>query len=348
MSVPDNSLLCGRGVLIVTPYGPETGSGNWRTAERYARLLQGQGVAAEIAVGLPSPQQITAAAGALVLHARRSHAAAVALQLAQKPYGVVLTGTDLYADLAGLSTPIFFQQAVDTITQARVVVALQGDACSRLQSIAHQERLPDLPPCRVLLQSAIGDASQLHRRPRTDRARDLRVLMVGHVRKEKDPLTGFQAFLSLPAGSTLHHLGGSLDDALMQALQTLAAQNPQRIALLGHCDADTVRAEMAKADLLVHPSLMEGGALVIAEAFGQGLPVLASRISGHLGILGEDYPAYFSQGDIQDLSRQLLAFATDNKVAASWHDALAQRAPQLCNPEREALDLAGIVQDVLS
>ena len=334
--------------LIITPYGPETGSGNWRTAERYARLLQGRGVAAEIVVGLPSPPQIAAAAGGLVLHARRSHAAAMALREAQKPYGVVLTGTDLYADLAGLTTPAFFQQAIDTIIHARVVVGLQGDACSRLESIAQRERLSGIPPCRVLLQSAVGDMSGLQRRPRPDRAHDLRVLMVGHVRKEKDPLTGFQAFLSLPAGTTLRHLGGSLDDALVQTLQTLAAQNPQRIALLGHCDPDTVRAEMAKADLLVHPSLMEGGALVIAEAFGQGLPVLASRIAGHLGILGDDYPAYFSQGDTLDLSRQLMAFAEDDKVAASWHDAMAQRALQLCNPEREAQDLASIVHDILS
>ena len=334
--------------LIITPYGPETGSGNWRTAERYARLLQAQGVAAEIAVGLPSTPQIAAAAGALVLHARRNHAAARALQHAQKPYGVVLTGTDLYADLAGLTTPLFFQQAIETITQARMAVGLQGDACSRLSSIAQRENILDIPPCRVLLQSAVGDVRQLQRRPRPDRSRDLRILMVGHIRKEKDPLTGFQASLSLPEGTTLRHLGGSLDDALMQTLQALAVQHPQRFALLGQCDADTVRVEMAKADLLVHPSLMEGGALVIAEAFGQGLPVLASRIAGHLGILGDDYPAYFSQGDTLDLSRRLLAFAEDDRVAASWHDALAQRAPQLCNPMREAQDLAGIVHDILS
>lgn len=334
-------------LLIITPYGPETGSGNWRTAERYAGLLQGRGVAAEIVVGVPGLPQVTAAAGGLVLHARRSHAAAMALREVQKPYGVVLTGTDLYADLAGLTTSAFFQQAIDTLIHARVVVGLQGDACNRLESIAQRERLSGIPPCRVLLQSAVGDPDLMHRRPRPDRSRDLRVLMVGHVRKEKDPLTGFQAFLSLPEGTTLRHLGGSLDDALMQTLQVLAAHNPQRIALLGHCDADTVRAEMAKADLLVHPSLMEGGALVIAEAFGQGLPVLASRIAGHLGILGDDYPAYFSQGDTLDLSRQLLAFAEDDKVAASWHDALAQRAPRLCNPMREAQDLAGIVHDIL-
>jgi glycosyltransferase involved in cell wall biosynthesis len=335
-------------MLIITPYGPETGSGNWRTAERYARLLRGQGITTEIVVGTPSAEQIAGASGALVLHARRSHAAAVCLQQAHKPYGVVLTGTDLYSDLAGLSPPAFFQQAIETITQARLLVGLQQEACSRMQASNLKERIPRMPPCHVLLQSATADVDRLHRLPRPDRAKNPRLLMVGHVRKEKDPLTGVMALLSLPQGATLRHLGGSLDSTLMQSLQSLADQHPQRIALLGHCDAETVRAEMAKADLLVHPSLMEGGALVIAEAFGQGLPVLASRIPGHLGILGEDYPAYFTQGDRQDLARQIIAFVGDNAVAKAWHAALARRAPDLCDPMREAQQLAGIVQDILS
>jgi glycosyltransferase involved in cell wall biosynthesis len=335
-------------ILIVTPYGPETGSGNWRTAERYARLLQGQGIAVEIAVGMPSAHQIAAASGAVVLHARRSHAAAVALQRAQKPYGVVLTGTDLYADLPGLTTPTFLQQAMDTITHARLLVGLQQEACRHMQAGHLQARIPQMPPCRVLLQSATADADRLHRLPRPDRAKDPRLLMVGHVRQEKDPLTGFMAVLTLPAGATLRHLGGSLDDTLMQTLQSLADQDPQRMTLLGHCDVKAVREEMAKADLLLHTSAMEGGALVIAEAFGQGLPVVASRIPGHLGILGDDYPAYFTQGDAEDLARQIMAFVGDNTVANAWHAALVQRALMLCDPGREAQQLVDIVQEILS
>jgi len=335
-------------VLIITPFGPETGSGNWRTAERYARLLQGQGVPAEIAVGIPTPVKITKATAALVLHARRSHAAASLIRSAGIPYGVVLTGTDLYADLAGTSTPEFLQQALETIRDATVLIGLQNDACVRVQQVFSEKAPQDMPPCRVLLQSASLNLERMRRGIRPDRARNLRVLVVGHVRKEKDPLTAFQAFLSLPHTASLHHLGGSLDDALMRELYVLAHQHPGRIRLLGQCDADTVRAEMAWADLMVHPSVMEGGALVIAEAFGQGLPVLASRIPGHLGILGEDYPAYFAQGQVEDLSRQLDAFLSDNTVGALWFEALVQRAPQLCSEEREAQQLLGIIQELLA
>jgi hypothetical protein len=34
---------------------------------------------------------------------------------------------------------------------------------------------------------------------------------------------------------------------------------------------------------------MEGGAHVIMEAICSGVPVLASRIAGNIGMLGEDY-----------------------------------------------------------
>jgi glycosyltransferase involved in cell wall biosynthesis len=348
LSVLDKSLRHDKGVLIVTPYGPETGSGNWRTAERYARLLSSQGLAPTIVVGAPTDAQLGASQSALVLHARRSHAAAVLLRSARIPYGVVLTGTDLYADLAGTSTPEFFEQAVQTIRHAKVLIGLQNDACVRVKNVFAEQAFQDARTCRVLLQSAGLDLARVDRGVRPDRARNLRVLVVGHVRKEKDPLTAFEAFLTLPTSARLRHLGGSLDVALMQTLQGLAARNPQRIALLGHSDADTVRAEMAKADLLVHPSVMEGGALVIAEAFGQGLPVLASRIPGHLGILGADYPAYFAQGDVNDLSRQMHAFLSDNAVAAAWFEALRLRAPALCSEEREAQQLLGIVQEIVT
>ena len=334
-------------ILIITPYGPESGSGNWRTAERYARLLGRQGLRPTIVVGSPTDVQIRASKAALVLHARRSHTAASLLRAAAIPYGVVLTGTDLYADLAGLSTGEFLEQALETIRHATVLIGLQHDACARLQKVFSEHALHNPPPCRVLLQSAGLDTARVARGIRPDRAQNLQVLMVGHVRKEKDPLTAFQAFLSLPPTARLRHLGGSLDDALTQELRDMAAQNPGRITLMGQCDGETVRAEMSKADILVHPSLMEGGALVIAEAFGQGLPVLASRIPGHLGILGSDYPAYFAQGEVDDLSRQMHGFLSDDSIAVGWVEALQRRAPALCSEEREAQQLLGIVQEVL-
>jgi len=51
---------------------------------------------------------------------------------------------------------------------------------------------------------------------------------------------------------------------------------------------------------------MEGGANVISEAVVAGVPILASNISGSVGLLGRDYPGYFSVGNTDQLRELLL------------------------------------------
>jgi len=54
---------------------------------------------------------------------------------------------------------------------------------------------------------------------------------------------------------------------------------------------------------MVISSVMEGGANVICEAGRIGVPVLASRVSGNIGMLGSDYPGYFRLFDDRGLAR---------------------------------------------
>jgi glycosyltransferase involved in cell wall biosynthesis len=42
---------------------------------------------------------------------------------------------------------------------------------------------------------------------------------------------------------------------------------------------------------------MEGGANVVIEAVRSGVPVLASRIDGNVGLLGAGYDGFFPVGD---------------------------------------------------
>ena len=53
---------------------------------------------------------------------------------------------------------------------------------------------------------------------------------------------------------------------------------------------------------MVISSRMEGGANVVCEAIRIGVPVLASRIAGNLGLLGGGYPAYFPVGNARALA----------------------------------------------
>ena len=58
-----------------------------------------------------------------------------------------------------------------------------------------------------------------------------------------------------------------------------------------------VRRLLGRARAMVLSSVSEGGANVISEAVAAGVPVLASRIDGSVGLLGRDYPGYFPVGD---------------------------------------------------
>ena len=62
---------------------------------------------------------------------------------------------------------------------------------------------------------------------------------------------------------------------------------------------------------MVLSSLMEGGANVISEALAVPVPILASRIPGSVGLLGEEYPGFFPVGDTQALASLLEKTETD-------------------------------------
>ena len=76
-----------------------------------------------------------------------------------------------------------------------------------------------------------------------------------------------------------------------------------RYRWLGALSQAAARRAIARARALVHMSRMEGGANVVIEAVRSGVPVLASRIDGNVGLLGADYDGYFPVGDAAALAR---------------------------------------------
>src|SRR6185503_17039083 len=91
---------------------------------------------------------------------------------------------------------------------------------------------------------------------------------------------------------------------------------------------------LARSRLMVLSSLSEGGANAISEALACSVPVLASRIPGNVGLLGEDYPGYFPVGDEQALADLLWRAESEPDFLKALQAACAQRAP-LFTPERE-------------
>jgi glycosyltransferase involved in cell wall biosynthesis len=88
---------------------------------------------------------------------------------------------------------------------------------------------------------------------------------------------------------------------------------------------------------------MEGGAHVLMEAVCSGTPVLASRIEGNVGMLGEDYAGYFDHGDARALAHLLLRCRTDAVFFGHLQAQCAARAP-LFAPSLEQAALQQLVQ----
>jgi putative glycosyltransferase (TIGR04348 family) len=161
------------------------------------------------------------------------------------------------------------------------------------------------------------------------------VLVVGHLREEKDPLRAAYAARALSAGSRIRvvHLGMAHDTHWSEAATTEMAENP-RYHWRGEVPGWAVRRAMARAPLMVLSSIMEGGANVISEVLVAGAPVLASEIPGSIGLLGRDYPGYFPVRDTAALTTLLDRAETDPDFLAELRRHCAARAP-LFDPSRE-------------
>jgi len=91
---------------------------------------------------------------------------------------------------------------------------------------------------------------------------------------------------------------------------------------------------------------MEGGANVICEAARIGTPVIASRMSGNVGMLGRNYPGYFPLFDERALARLLLEASRRKILYENLKKALRSRRP-LFAPMAERRALQGVLQELL-
>jgi glycosyltransferase involved in cell wall biosynthesis len=138
----------------------------------------------------------------------------------------------------------------------------------------------------------------------------------------------------------VRHFGAPLDPALGDLARGLA-RSDRRYRYAGALPHGLARAAIRSAHLLVHPSVVEGGANVIVEAITAGTPVLASRISGNIGMLGRDYPGFFEPRDAAGLAARLALALEDPRELACLRSACEERKP-LFRPRAEASAIAGL------
>lgn len=311
-------------ISLITPYGAEHRSGNWHTAARWADFLRDAGYEVEVATewdGRPADLMIA-------LHARRSFKSiqAFSARYPARPLIVVLTGTDLYRDIHSDA------DAQTSLELAHRLVVLQARG------------LDELKPEQVTKTHVIYQSSPEKRH--VDQLRGLfRVLVVGHLREEKDPFRAALASAYLPEHSRtrIMHLGRALTEDMAQTARLMESKLP-RYHWLGDTPHHTVLDQFSRADLLVVSSIMEGGANVICEALAAGVPVIASAISGNIGMLGESYPGYYPPEDERRLAQQISRAENDPDFYADLVRECRDRRA-LMTPQREATSVRQLVAE---
>ncbi len=263
----------------------------------------------------------------IALHARRSADSIARYAGTGKPLVVTLTGTDLYKDLPG--SP----EARRSLELADRIIVLQEAALAELEPRLRRK-------ARVVFQSA---NPKVRHAPPADR---FRVCVIGHLRAEKDPMRAAMA-LSLVADSRIQlvQIGAALDPALGKQAEDWMAREA-RYRWLGALPHGRTLGWLAKSHVLVVSSVMEGGANVIAEAARIGTPVLASRVSGNIGMLGRGYPGYYPLGDQAALAALIARAASDRRFLKALHGALREQR-HLFSPPAERRALAVVLGEAL-
>ena len=311
---------------LVTPAPPHSRNGNRVTANRWAGILRSLGHRVTLSQSYDGQDFDLLVA----IHALRSaqDVAAFKARRPAKPVVVLLAGTDVYG-------PLYEEGGGLVLDLADRLVTLQRLAVDELRQ-EHKDKV------RTIVQSATPTPTS----GPSPNARHFDVSVVGHLRPVKDPFLTANATRRLPRESRIRvlQLGDPMSSAMTRRAGALAASHPRYVWMRG-LPAWRARRLLKRSQVMVISSLSEGGANVVSEAAVDGVPILASRMPGNVGLLGDDYPGYFPVGDSLELRRLLLCCESDPSYLACLREAEAPLR-SLLDPQRECADWAALLNEV--
>lgn len=312
-------------IALITPARPAARSGNRNTAMRWAQLLRELGHHVDVQVnwnGAPADLMIA-------LHARRSHdsIARFAADYPARPLVLALTGTDLYRDIR------FDAEAKRSLALATRMIVLQEMGPAELALVLRRNT-------RVIYQST----RPARRVPPLKSC--FEVCISGHLREEKDPFRLAAALQYLPQQSRIRvtHMGAAMSFEMAAAARGWTKREP-RYRWAGELPHWLALKRLARARLMVISSRMEGGANVVTEALAAGVPVIASRIPGNIGMLGKDYAGYYPPGNERALARLLWRAESNPEFYRKLKHQCAARRP-LVSRKREKQELRQLLAEL--
>ena len=210
-----------------------------------------------------------------------------------------------------------------------------------LQEMGLAELTPDLrKKTRVIYQST----RLIRRAPPLKSC--FEVCISGHLREEKDPFRLAAALRYLPPQSRIRvtHVGAAMSAAMAAAARGWTEREP-RYRWIGELPHWLALRRLARSRLMVISSRMEGGANVVTEALAAGVPIIASRIPGNIGMLGKDYAGYYPLGNERALARLLWRAESDPEFYRKLKRQCEARR-RLVSRKREKLGLKQLLAEL--
>jgi len=302
-------------IILITPAAAKSRAGNRATATRWARILRSLDHHVDIVTHYDGQN----ADLMIALHAWRSADAIkqFSADFPDRALIVALTGTDAYQFIHSHPEP-----TLESIRLADQLVGLH-DLIGNTVPEDQREKI------NVIYQSAAPVSI------RSPYQRYFHVAVMGHLREEKDPMRPALAARTLPQSSRIqvHHYGKAHSPEWAEQARAEMAINP-RYTWHGEIAHHQIRQVYQRSNILVLPSRMEGGANVISEAVAAGLPVIASKIDGSVGLLGADYGGYYPVGSESALCELLIRVESDRDFYQQLEQACIALQARF-TPERE-------------
>ncbi len=271
-------------IVISSPYATDSLHGNTVSAMRIAGILEESGHFAQVIEAGDSI--IEDATSLIALHARKSHAAIMTMKR-QSPEGKIilyLTGTDLYEDIPN-GCPL----AIESLEVSDAIVVSQ-EASFQSVPVIYQHK------AKVVYNSII-----LPKLEPVEREPDLFVI-ASHLRAVKQPFLVADSLGLLTNSVRVKLMGSEIDPESAELAQKFNQQDP-RFEWLGEQTYPQALRWMKRSIATINTSLAEGGANSVGESIALGRPVLASKIEGNIGMLGEDYDGYFAADSPSELAK---------------------------------------------
>ena len=301
-------------VCVASPYPLSELKGNSVSADRIVKMLNERGIGARGSYGYDSePADIL-----ISLHAIKGAPAIFEFKKKQ-PKGkviILMTGTDIYQGL-----PEGSQIGEEALEEADRIVVPQEAAILKLPEEVRGKT--------VVIRSSL-DSIAIKASPSRS---PFVISVVGHLRPVKRSFLTIETLAKRPEWSDIEvwQIGQALDEEMRKKAEVWA-KDYQRYRWFGGLPRRESLALCAKSSLTINSSILEGGANAVLEAMTMGVPVLASRIEGNVGLLGDDYPGYFEEGQMDEALQAIINQRVDLQ---EWIRLSANRLP-LFSRERES------------